>query len=81
MTDQITTPKKRNSGPRKKAKARGALLHDPLTISIEQAMGLAPLGRNKLYEMIADGTLKSSKAGGRRQLVYACFKSVVLGSN
>ncbi len=41
----------------------------PLVMSVREVASLLGLGRNLVYAMIADGTLRSVKAGRRRILI------------
>ena len=47
----------------------GEISTKPITVTIKETKRLTGLGRSKLYELIGDGKLKTTKVG-RRRLVY-----------
>ena len=53
---------------------------EPLAISINEAEELSPMKRSKIYELINDGTLKSTIHGKNRMIDFQSFKQVVLGT-
>jgi excisionase family DNA binding protein len=48
--------------------------HDPLTITIKEAIRLSSLGRSFIYEKLSDGSIHSVKAARRRLIDYASFR-------
>lgn len=52
----------------------------PLMITLNDAVKLSGLGRTKLYELINDGTVKSTTVGRRRLVVYASLEALAQGN-
>lgn len=50
---------------------------EPLSISIATAKQVSGLGHTKLFELIKDGRLKSTKLDGKRLVNFASLKSLV----
>jgi excisionase family DNA binding protein len=50
-----------------------------ITVTVPEALRLSGLGRTKLYELIADGTLASTTVGRRRLVSYASLKALLDG--
>jgi excisionase family DNA binding protein len=48
----------------------------PLWVSPREASILIAVGRTRLYELLADGTLKSTKIGRKRLISYASLESL-----
>jgi excisionase family DNA binding protein len=48
-------------------------------VTPNEAIRISGIGRTRLYELMADGTLKSIKLGGKRLISYASIES--LGSD
>lgn len=48
-----------------------------LAISIPQAAAAIGVGRSKIYEMLADGSIKSCKLGGRRLILVKSLEELV----
>jgi excisionase family DNA binding protein len=49
----------------------------PLTVSVERAAAILGIGRSRVYELIADGTLESFKLGKRRLIRVAALERLV----
>ena len=52
-----------------------ALIWEPITVTVEDAMRLSSLGRSYLYECLADGRIASVKVGKRRLVNVASLKA------
>lgn len=50
---------------------------EPLAVSIATAKQVSGLGHTKLFELIKDGRLASTKVDGKRLVNYASLKSLV----
>ena len=48
----------------------------PIWVSPSEAGRLASIGRTRVYELMADGTLKSIKIGRRRLVSYASLEAL-----
>jgi excisionase family DNA binding protein len=47
----------------------------PLTLTLQDALGVCGLGRTKFYELIKNGKIQSIRVGKRRLIVYASLKT------
>jgi hypothetical protein len=56
------------------------LLGEPLTVTVRDALRISGLGNTKLYELIADGRLRSTTIDGRRLINYASLKQLLTGA-
>ncbi len=52
----------------------------PITITVPDALRLSGIGRTKLYELIAEGRLKSTLIGKRRLVVYSSLERLFAGN-
>jgi excisionase family DNA binding protein len=52
-----------------------------ITVTVPEALRLSGLGRTKLYELIADGTLASTTVGRRRLVSYASLTALLDGKD
>jgi len=48
----------------------------PIWVTVNEAVRLASIKRTRLYELLADGTLKSIKLGGKRLIAYASIEAL-----
>jgi excisionase family DNA binding protein len=48
----------------------------PIWVSIERACALTSLGRTRIYELIAAGTLRATKVGKRRLVSFDSIESI-----
>lgn len=62
--------------PRSKSASTGEPLK-PLTVTIKQVETIGNLGHTKIYELIADGRLKTVKIDGRRLVVYSSLEALL----
>lgn len=42
----------------------------PITVSVAEAKRLSGLGHTKIYQLIAEGTIKTTKIGARRLVLH-----------
>lgn len=52
---------------------------EPLAYSVAQVISITPWGRTRVYELINEGKLKSSKVGKRRLISAASLRALVEG--
>jgi excisionase family DNA binding protein len=52
---------------------------EPEAISVDETCRVTGLGRSKIYELIADGTLPSVKVGKRRLVRLATARQLIAG--
>lgn len=50
-----------------------------LAVRISDATRLTGIGKTKLFELIADGTLKTTSIGRRRLILYRSLHSLIEG--
>lgn len=48
----------------------------PITVTVNDGLGLTGLGRTKFYELINDGQIKTIKVGKRRLVVYSSLEEL-----
>ena len=48
----------------------------PIWVTVNEAIRLASIKRTRLYELLADGTLKSIKVGGKRLIAHASIEAL-----
>lgn len=51
---------------------------DPITVSIAEAIRLSGLGRTRLYELAANGSVERRYEGAKLLLVYASLRDYLL---
>ena len=56
-----------------------ALPQEPLTVTVPHALKVSGFGRTMLYQLVKDGTLKSTTIGKRRLINYASLKQLLTG--
>jgi excisionase family DNA binding protein len=49
----------------------------PITVTVAEARAITGLGNTKIYELIAEGKLKSVAIGRRRLLLYESIKELL----
>lgn len=49
----------------------------PVSVTVNDACRITGLGRTKVYELIADGPLKSVAIGRRRLVLYASIEALL----
>ncbi|QBE92453.1 DNA-binding protein [Sphingomonas paucimobilis] len=49
-----------------------------LSVRVSDAMRLTGIGKTKMFELIADGTLKTTLIGRRRLILYASLQELIL---
>jgi len=47
---------------------------EPLCVSVNGALAVVPIGRTKLNQLMADGTIRSKVVHGRRWIDYQSLK-------
>lgn len=52
---------------------------EPISVDVATAVKLTSIGRTRLYELIADGSLASKTIGRRRVIPYAALKALAIG--
>jgi excisionase family DNA binding protein len=52
---------------------------EPLAVTVPNATKYSGLGRTKLYELIAQGKIKSTTVGKRRLIDFASLKAFLTG--
>ena len=52
---------------------------EPEAISVDETCRVTGLGRSKIYELLADGTLSSVKVGKRRLVRLATARRLIAG--
>ncbi len=55
---------------------KGENRDDPVLVTIKETERRASLGRTKIYELIADGTLRSVKIGRSRRVLMASIRKL-----
>ncbi|MET3472077.1 excisionase family DNA binding protein [Novosphingobium sp. 1529] len=50
---------------------------DPLTVRIPEACRLTGIGRSKLYELIAEGSIEIVKVGGMTLIPFESLKQLI----
>ncbi len=55
---------------------KGENRDDPVLVTIKETERRASLGRTKIYELIADGTLRSVKIGRSRRVLMASIREL-----
>jgi excisionase family DNA binding protein len=50
-----------------------------LSVRVSDAMRLTGIGKTKIFELIANGTLKTTLVGRRRLILYASLRDFILG--
>lgn len=50
---------------------------EPITATVKTFCQLSGLGKTKVFEMIADGTLDTIKLGNRRLVVVASYQRLI----
>lgn len=50
--------------------------NSPVWVTVNEAMRLAGFRRTRLYELMADGTLKSIKIGGKRLISFRSIEKL-----
>ncbi|MGE3477024.1 MAG: helix-turn-helix domain-containing protein [Rhodospirillaceae bacterium] len=50
---------------------------EPILVTVKTACHLIGLRPTKLYELIGEGAIESTKIGGKRLLVYASLKRLI----
>lgn len=55
-----------------------ALCPSMLSVRVSDAMRLTGIGKTKMFELIADGTLKTTLIGRRRLILYASLQELIL---
>ena len=55
---------------------KGESRDDPVLVTIKETERRASLGRKKIYELIADGTLRSVKIGRSRRVLMASIREL-----
>ena len=55
---------------------KGEYPDDPVLVTINETERRASLGRTKIYELIADGTLRSVKIGRSRRVLMASIREL-----
>lgn len=53
---------------------------EPLAYSIDQATRVAPIGKTKLYALIAEGKLEVRKIGKRTMIPAASLRALIEGA-
>ena len=48
-----------------------------LSVTVQQAIELTGLGQNTIYDLISEGTLASTKIGGRRLILYPSLMDLI----
>jgi hypothetical protein len=49
-----------------------------LSVRVSDAMRLTGIGKTKMFELIADGTLKTTLIGRRRLILYESLRKLIL---
>jgi excisionase family DNA binding protein len=52
----------------------------PLSVRVADASRLTGIGKTKLFELIADGTLETTSIGRRRLILYRSLQRLIEGS-
>jgi excisionase family DNA binding protein len=52
-------------------------LTEPLAVRIPEACRLTGIGRSKLYELIADGTIEVAKVGSMTLIPFECLRRFI----
>lgn len=52
---------------------------EPLAYSIDQVTRIAPIGKTKLYQLIAEGKLEARKIGKRTLIPAASLRALIEG--
>ena len=52
----------------------------PLAVRVSDATRLTGIGKTKLFELIADGTLETTNVGRRRLILYRSLEQLIEGS-
>lgn len=50
---------------------------DPISVSVPMAAQMTSLSRSRMYELVADGSVKSTMVGGRRVVLVSSLKELV----
>lgn len=50
---------------------------DPISVRIPEACRLTGIGRSKLYELIADGSIETVKIGSMTLIPFECLRHLV----
>lgn len=51
----------------------------PLAVRVSDATHLTGIGKTKLFELIADGTLETTSIGRRRLILYRSLQQLIEG--
>ncbi|MBB3875549.1 helix-turn-helix domain-containing protein [Sphingomonas aquatilis] len=51
----------------------------PLAVRVSDATRLTGIGKTKLFELIADGTLETTSIGRRRLILYRSLEQLIEG--
>ena len=54
-------------------------LLEPLAVRVADATRLTGIGKTKLFELIADGTLETTSVGRRRLILYRSLRQLIEG--
>lgn len=65
--------------PRRRAGASYPQAHQPVTVTVGEAMRISGLGRSSIYQLIASGALQSKTVAGRRLIGYASLRALLEG--
>ena len=57
-------------------KPRKIVDRPPIAISVKEALRIVPIGRSKLFQMLQDGTIKSSLVAGVRAIDFESLRKV-----
>lgn len=49
----------------------------PISVSVRDAAKMIGLGKSRLYELINDGTIRSTTIGGRRLVLVSSLRELV----
>ena len=61
--------------PKKRPRRASAL--KPITVTIEDTCHLMRLGQSSVFELLAEGALRSTKVAGRRLVFYASIEELL----
>jgi excisionase family DNA binding protein len=50
---------------------------DPISVRIPEACRLTGIGRSKLYELIADGSIETVKIGSMTLIPFECLRRLI----
>jgi hypothetical protein len=68
--------KRKPTVPGSGRKPRKIVDRPPIAVSVKETLRIVPIGRSKLFQMLQDGTIKSSLVAGVRAIDFESLRKV-----